>query len=64
MKQGNGLSADCIVPLVLGTPQPKEATKPLPQIDPQIVAACKEKNPKFGQAVKTGGTPADPSTPQ
>jgi serine/threonine protein kinase len=57
MKQGNGLSADCIVPLVLGTPQPKEATKPLPQIDPQIVAACREKNPKFGQAVKAGGDP-------
>jgi serine/threonine protein kinase len=54
MKQGNGLSADCIIPLVLGTPQPKEASKPLPQIDPKIVAACREKNPKFGQAVKAG----------
>ena len=54
MKQGNGLSADCIIPLVLGTPQPKEAIKPLPQIDPKIVAACREKNPKFGQAAKAG----------
>jgi serine/threonine protein kinase len=56
MKQGNGLSADCIIPIVLGTPQPKEAIKPLPQIDPKIVAACREKNPKFGQAAKA----ADP----
>jgi serine/threonine protein kinase len=54
MKQGNGLSADCIIPIVQGTPQPKEASKPLPQIDPKIVAACREKNPKFGQAAKAG----------
>jgi hypothetical protein len=26
-----------------------EATKALPQIDPQIVAACKERQPNFGK---------------
>jgi serine/threonine protein kinase len=69
MKQGIGLSADCIVPIVRGIPQPKEATKPLPQIDPQIVAACREKSPNFN-GVKAGGgkidngTTDEPSTPR
>jgi serine/threonine protein kinase len=69
MKQGIGLSADCIVPIVRGIPQPKEATKPLPQIDPKIVAACRDKNPNFN-GVKAGGgkidngTTDEPSTPR
>ena len=53
-KEGNGLSADCIVPIMKGTPQPKTASVPLPQIDSQIVAACREKNPNFGQAKASG----------
>jgi hypothetical protein len=31
------------------TPQRKQATKALPQIDPQVVAACKKRNPNFGK---------------
>jgi serine/threonine protein kinase len=42
------LSADCVVPLIEGKPQPSTALKPLPQIDPQIVAACKQMNPYYG----------------
>jgi hypothetical protein len=38
-KKGVGIVSDCIRPIMLGTPQRKEATKPLPQIDPQLVAA-------------------------
>jgi len=49
-KKGVGMVADCIRPIMQGTPQRKQATKPLPQIDPQLVAACKEQNPKFGTA--------------
>jgi hypothetical protein len=49
-KKGVGIVWDCIRPIMQGTPQRKEATKPLPQIDPQLVAACKEQNPKFGTA--------------
>jgi serine/threonine protein kinase len=48
-KKGNGLSADCIVPIIQGTPQPSAASRPLPTIDPQIVATCRARNPKFGQ---------------
>jgi hypothetical protein len=48
-KEGNGLWVDCIDPIMSGTAQPKKATKPLPTVDAQVVAACKAKHPKFGQ---------------
>ena len=41
-KGGNDVSADCVVPLIEGKPQPSDAAKPLPQIDPQIITACKQ----------------------
>jgi len=31
-----------------GTPQGVPGIKPLPQIEPQVVAACKQQNPNFG----------------
>jgi hypothetical protein len=46
---GNGLFVDCIAPVMRGTPQPRRASKPLPQIDPLLVAECKTQNPNFGQ---------------
>jgi hypothetical protein len=57
-KTGAGLAVDCIRPIVAGTPQRKQATKPLPQIDPQVVASCKQQNPSFG----TGGGGGQPAT--
>jgi hypothetical protein len=49
-KTGLGMVLDCIRPIMAGAPQRKQAAKPLPQIDPQVVAACKEQNPNFGAA--------------
>ena len=46
---GDRLFADCIVPILNGRPQPRRATKPLPEIDLQLVADCKAQNPNFGQ---------------
>jgi hypothetical protein len=46
---GTGLQIDCVIPIMQGTAQPAEATRPLPQIPPQVVAACKVRNPNFGQ---------------
>ena len=46
---GDGLFVDCIVPILKGRPQPGRSTKPLPEIDLQLVAACKAQNPNFGQ---------------
>jgi hypothetical protein len=47
-KIGLGIEVDCIRPIMVGTPQRKQAAKALPQIDPQLVLACKGRNPNFG----------------
>jgi hypothetical protein len=49
-REGNGILADCVRPIMQGTPQPRRANLPLPQVDPQLVDACKERNPGFGEA--------------
>jgi len=46
---GAGIMVDCIQPIIAGTPQRKQATKALPQIDPQVVAACTKRDPNFGK---------------
>jgi hypothetical protein len=48
-KTGEGIFVDCIAPIMRGTSQPRRASKPLPQINPQLVADCKAQNPNFGQ---------------
>src|SRR5262245_17278773 len=42
-KMGVGILVDCIRPIMVGTPRRvmQGSMKPLPQIDPQVVAACK-----------------------
>lgn len=42
-KQGNGLYRDCVTPIVSGQPQPKNAVRPLPSVDPGAVQACRAK---------------------
>ncbi|HEY4406430.1 MAG TPA: sulfatase-like hydrolase/transferase, partial [Xanthobacteraceae bacterium] len=54
---GAGLQVDCVNPIMQGTSQPKRASKPLPKIAPQVVAACKASNPAFGQGKEL---PAEP----
>jgi hypothetical protein len=46
-KVGLGIAVDCIRPIMVGTPQRKQAPRAL-QIDPQVVLECKERNPNFG----------------
>ena len=48
VNMGVGIEVDCIRPIIAGTPQRSRVTKPLPQIDPQVVIACKNQNPNFG----------------
>ncbi len=54
---GNGLKLDCVDPIMQGTPQPRRARLPLPAVDPQVVAACKAGDPRFG-AAKSAAAPA------
>src|SRR5262249_3061577 len=51
VKTGAGLQVDCVRPIMQGgTFQRPKASKPLPQVDQQIVADCKASNPNFGTA--------------
>jgi hypothetical protein len=48
------------------TTQRRKASKPLPPIDPQLVAACQARNPSFGQpkaARSQAAPPAEASPP-
>jgi len=61
---GTGLQVDCVNPIMQGANQRKKASKPLPQIDPQVVAACKASNPAFGQGKAPPAEPvAQPASP-
>lgn len=51
-KQGYGLWVDCVDPIMRGTPQPAKADKPLPAVSSNVVAACKQKRPNFGEGKK------------
>jgi arylsulfatase A-like enzyme len=62
-RTGDGIQVDCVRPIMLGTAQPPRATKPLPQVDPQIVAACKARNPDFGQPNRAPSDARPPSPP-
>jgi serine/threonine protein kinase len=49
---GKGLFTDCVDPLMQGKPQPQAAVIPLPQVDPQTIAACKQVDPDFGHGTR------------
>ena len=58
---GSGLWRDCVQPILQGTAQRHKASKPLPQVDPQVVAACKAQDPGYGQPKAPSSTAAAPS---
>jgi|ERR1700757_3269771 hypothetical protein len=54
---GRDIMLDCIRPIMTETPQRKQATKALPQIDPLVVAACRERYPNFGKGSRANHNP-------
>jgi hypothetical protein len=46
---GTGLQKDCVIPIVQGVAQPAAARRPLPEVDPRLVAACKARRPDVAQ---------------
>jgi lipoprotein-anchoring transpeptidase ErfK/SrfK len=60
--EGVGLVVHCVMPIIQGTAQPPRARKPLPQVDPQLVASCKASNPRFGQP-RSRESPAQAAPP-
>ncbi|HLH95341.1 MAG TPA: L,D-transpeptidase [Xanthobacteraceae bacterium] len=49
VKFGVGILVDCIAPIMQGTAQSPRARRALPQIDPELVAACASLRPAFGR---------------
>ncbi len=62
---GNGIQIDCIRPIMQGRAQRRRAAKPLPQVAPELVAACSAANPNFGQprAAARAAAPAQAPLP-
>jgi hypothetical protein len=48
---GNGLQRDCIQPILQA--RPSSANRPLPVVDPQVVAACRAVAPGYGRSTAT-----------
>jgi len=61
---GERLVLDCFNPIVLGQMPKRPASKPLPQIDPQLAAACKDSLSKRSSGANARAQPsiADTST--
>ena len=51
-QSGTGIMVDCVQPIMQGTPAPRKASKPLPKIDKDVIAACKAQNPQFGRSAQ------------
>ena len=60
---GNGLARDCINPIMQGTPQRRKASKPLPQVDPTLVAACKAQNTNVNQSTTAANSSTQAANP-
>jgi lipoprotein-anchoring transpeptidase ErfK/SrfK len=48
-RQGIGLQVHCVMPIMQASAQPPTARRPLPAIDPKIVAECRARNARSGQ---------------
>lgn len=66
-REGAGLVVHCLEPLMQRKPQPRNAKKPLPQVDPQLITACAAARPAFGKvrtlATETDAGPTEGSQP-
>ena len=58
-KAGNGLWRDCIDPIMRGSSPPARDKLALPPVSPDLVAACRAKDPRFG-APKSAAPGAPP----
>jgi lipoprotein-anchoring transpeptidase ErfK/SrfK len=53
-REGIGLQVHCVAPIIQARPQPLTARRPLPKVDPQLVADCRAGNSRFGQLLQPG----------
>ena len=67
-REGLGLGVDCVLPIMQGRRTANRGTRALPQVDPEVVAACKTANPGFATRpaaaqARREQTPTIPSSP-
>jgi len=55
-REGIGLQIHCMMPIMQASAQAPGARRPLPKVDPQLVADCRASNARFGPALRP---PAD-----
>jgi arylsulfatase A-like enzyme len=63
--EGKGLQLDCVRPIVQGKTSGR-GSKPLPQVDPEVVAACNQAQPAFGRRappLRATEQPLSPTVP-
>lgn len=51
-KEGTGLWAHCINPVMRGVKEVKGLKKPMPKVSASLIAKCKKDMPEFGMAKK------------
>ena len=51
-RDGIGLQLHCMMPVMQGGAQPAGARRPMPKVDPQLVAECKTSNARFGPVMR------------
>jgi lipoprotein-anchoring transpeptidase ErfK/SrfK len=59
-REGIGLQVHCMMPIMQAKAQPAIARKPLPKVDPQLVADCKVSNLRFGPPLSPPAEIAEP----
>jgi hypothetical protein len=63
VNKGIGLQVNCIQPIMQATAQQQKSVKPLPQVDQELVAACKARNPGFGRPQLAQSETSDQAAP-
>src|SRR5262245_11200663 len=59
-QDGVGLQVHCMMPIMQARAQPRTARRPLPKVDPQLVAECRTSNLRFGPPMMPPGEIAEP----
>ena len=62
-RDGNGIMVDCVNPIVQGRIPRRAGSRPLPEVDPQIVAACRARNAGSAPTPSARESPAPATLP-
>src|SRR5262245_17138325 len=60
-REGIGLQVHCMMPIMQARAQPPTARRPLPKVDPQLVADCRAGNLRFGPPMMPPAEIAEPA---